>query len=215
MNTNLLKSCTLLTLQVMLLGSLSQAAQAAKAVAPAKLSTRQAVALQVDRVAKPAQVKLAKLNGNVLVNTGTAYRQAVPEQVLKSGAKIITTQGASVSVRYADGCVKALPQNRMLTIGAQTECISNSFKERVYVAEAIGEQAVIPSPNPVPAAASTVDAAIPSAVSTVGASVPATVSVAGAAIPATVSAVTAVQAFSVTLLTTVAEASINPTISGE
>ena len=211
MNTNLLKSCKLLTLLVMLLGCLSQAAQAAKAVAPAKLSTHQAAA----SAAKPTQVKLAKLNGNVLVNTGTAYRQAVPEQVLKSGAKIITTQGASVSVRYADGCVKALPQNRMLTIGAQTECISNSFKERVYVAEAIGEQAVIPSPNPVPAAASTVDAAIPSAVSTVGASVPATVSVTGAAIPSTVSAVTAVQAFTVTLLTTVAEATINPTISGE
>jgi hypothetical protein len=204
MNTNLLKSCTLLTLQVMLLGSLSQAAQAAKLVSPTKQNTRQVAAPHVTSAAPLAQVKLAQLNGNVLVNTGTAYRRAVPEQVLKSGAKIITTQGASVSVRYADGCVKALPQNTMLTIGSQTECISNSFKERVYVAEAIGEQAVIPSPNPVPAAASTV-----------GASVPATVSVAGAAIPATVSAVTAVQAFSVTLLTTVAEATINPTISGE
>ena len=188
----------------MLLGSLSQAAQAAKLVGPAKQNTRQAVASQVGSVAKPAQVKLAQLKGNVLVNTGTAYRQAVPEQVLNTGAKIITTQGASVSVRYADGCVKTLPQNTMLTIGAQTECISNSFKERVYVAEAIGEQAVIPSPNPVPAAASTVDAAIPSAVSTVG-----------AAVPATVSAVTAIEAFAVTLLTTVAEATINPTISGE
>ena len=93
----------------------------------------------------------------------------------------------------------------MLTIGSQTECISNSFKERVYVAEAIGEQAVIPSTNPVPAAASTVDAAIP-----------ATVSTASASIPATVSAISAVQAFTLTLLTTVATtADDNPTISSE
>ena len=205
MNAKLLKSCAGLTIHLMLLGSMSQAAQAAKLVSPAKQNTRQAVGPQVDSVAKPAQVKLAQLNGNVLVNTGTAYRQAVPEQVLNTGAKIITTQGASVSVRYADGCVKTLPQNTMLTIGSQTECISNSFKERVYVAEAIGEQAVIPSTNPVPAAASTVDAAIP-----------ATVSTASASIPATVSAISAVQAFTLTLLTTVATtADDNPTISSE
>ncbi|CAN4265186.1 hypothetical protein MCEMSEM29_00086 [Methylophilaceae bacterium] len=194
MNAKLLKSCTGLTIHLMLLGSMSQAAQAAKLVSPAKQNTRQAVGPQVDSVAKPAQVKLAQLNGNVLVNTGTAYRQAVPEQVLNTGAKIITTQGASVSVRYADGCVKTLPQNTMLTIGAQSECISNSFKERVYVAEAIGEQAVNLSPDVLPS----------------------TVSTASASIPATVSAISAVQAFTLTLLTTVATtADDNPTISSE
>jgi hypothetical protein len=194
MNTNLLKSCTLLTLQVMLLGSLSQAAQAAKLVSPTKQNTRQVAAPQVTSAAPLAQVKLAQLNGNVLVNTGTAYRQAVPEQVLNTGAKIITTQGASVSVRYADGCVKSLPQNTMLTIGAQSECISNSFKERVYVAEAIGEQAVNLSPDVLPS----------------------TVSTASASVPATVSAISAVQAFTLTLLTTVATTvDDNPTISSE
>ena len=194
MNTNLLKSCTLLTLQVMLLGSLSQAAQAAKLVSPTKQNTRQVAAPHVTSAAPLAQVKLAQLNGNVLVNTGTAYRQAVPEQVLNTGAKIITTQGASVSVRYADGCVKSLPQNTMLTIGAQSECISNSFKERVYVAEAIGEQAVNLSPDVLPS----------------------TVSTASASVPATVSAISAVQAFTLTLLTTVATTvDDNPTISSE
>lgn len=194
MNAKLLKSCAGLTLQLMLLGGLSQAAQAEKAVASAKQNTRQAAAPQVASAAMPAQVKLAQLNGNVLVNTGTAYRQAVPEQVLNTGAKIITTQGASVSVRYADGCVKALPQNTMLTIGAQSECISNSFKERVYVAEAIGEQAVNLSPDLLPS----------------------TVSTASASVPATVSAISAVQAFTLTLLTTVATTTDdNPTISSE
>ena len=191
MNANLLKSCAVLSLHVMLLGGLSQAAQAAKPAAAAKLTSRQAAA----SAAAPAQVKLAKLNGNVLVNTGVAYQRAVPEQVLKTGAKIITTQGASVSVRYEDGCVKALPQNTMLTIGAQSECMSNSFKERVYVAEAIGEQAVDLGADLLPSTVSTASAAVPAATVSVGA---------------------AISAFTVSLLTTVATTNAdNPTISSE
>lgn len=87
-----------------------------------------------------AVVKLAQLKGRVMVNVGSSYTQASSGLILQTGAKIITTQGAAVSVLYKDGCVKQLGENSMLTVGLESECGAKNFNERVYVAAAIGDE---------------------------------------------------------------------------
>jgi hypothetical protein len=79
--------------------------------------------------------KLYQIEGQVLVNTGTAYVAAQPGMEIKPGTKILTRKDSSVNVSYNDGCIKRLNENSMLTVNSATECTAGLAFERVYVAD--------------------------------------------------------------------------------
>jgi hypothetical protein len=83
-------------------------------------------------------VKLTQIRGRVVVNLGNSYQAAKPNALVPSGAKIITGGDGYVSLVYKDGCVKELKSNSMVTVGAATECVAATGKERIYQAEAMG-----------------------------------------------------------------------------
>jgi len=87
-------------------------------------------------VAEP--VKLAQVQGDVMVNNGSRFVKAVSGLELKPGAKIVTAKSSNVSLIYQNGCVKELKQNTMHTVGTPEQCAANAGKERTYVA-ALGD----------------------------------------------------------------------------
>lgn len=91
----------------------SQAAMAAPAVAP---------------------VKLTQVQGDVMVNNGTRFVKAVPGLEIKPGAKIVTAKSSNVSLVYQNGCVKQLNQNTMHTVGTPEQCAAGFSKEKTNVA---------------------------------------------------------------------------------
>lgn len=145
----LFKGSCLSAIVFALMAGIALAAQAANPVAelapkpapkPAPGPAHVAVPVKVANLEPIAVVKLAQLKGRVMVNKGSSYTQASPGLILQTGTKIVTTQGAAVSVLYKDGCVKQLGENSMLTIGNGSECSANNFHERIYVAAAIGDE---------------------------------------------------------------------------
>lgn len=89
--------------------------------------------------APAATIKLARVEGNVMVNQGMNYTKAKSGTALRAGTKVITAKGASAAVLYQDGCIKQLKENSILTVGPATECAAGKTSERVYLAEAIGD----------------------------------------------------------------------------
>ena len=85
--------------------------------------------------------RLAQVDGTVMVNQGTVYKKAASGEVLKQGAKIVTTKGATVALVYKDGCIKQLKESSILTVGPASECTAKQNNERVYLADAVGETA--------------------------------------------------------------------------
>jgi|GEM_PF-1098226 len=83
-------------------------------------------------------VKLAQVQGDVMVNNGSRFVKAVSGLELKPGAKIVTAKSSNVSLVYENGCVKELKQNTMHTVGTAEQCAANIGKERTYVA-ALGD----------------------------------------------------------------------------
>jgi len=94
-------------------------------------------------VAEP--VKLAQVQGDVMVNNGSRFVKAVSGLELKPGAKIVTAKSSNVSLIYQNGCVKELKQNTMHTVGTPEQCAANAGKERIYVA-ALGDSTVAVKP---------------------------------------------------------------------
>jgi hypothetical protein len=86
-----------------------------------------------------APVKLTQVQGDVMVNNGTRFVKAVPGLEIKPGAKIVTAKSSNASLVYQNGCVKALKQNTMHTVGSAEQCAVSFSKERTYVA-ALGEE---------------------------------------------------------------------------
>lgn len=105
------------------------------------LAAVSAVTLSQAAIAAPnvATVKLAQVQGDVMVNTGSRFVKAVSGLELKPGAKIVTAKESNVSLVYQNGCVKRVKQNTMLNIGSAEECVTNANKERIYVAAAVGD----------------------------------------------------------------------------
>ncbi len=113
---------------------LGASVMAAEAPASAK-----AVPVKVAAVENTSTVvKLTQIRGRVVVNLGNSYQVAKPNALVPSGAKIITGGDGYVSLVYKDGCVKELKSNSMVTVGAATECVAATTRERVYQAEAMG-----------------------------------------------------------------------------
>lgn len=94
-----------------------------------------------------APVKLAQVQGDVMVNNGSRFVKAVSGIELKPGTKIVTAKSSNVSLVYQNGCVKQVKQNTMHTVGTAEQCAANIGKERTYVA-ALGDTTnVIPANN--------------------------------------------------------------------
>lgn len=94
-----------------------------------------------------APVKLAQVQGDVMVNNGSRFVKAVSGTELKPGTKIVTAKSSNVSLVYQNGCVKQVKQNTMHTVGTAEQCAANIGKERTYVA-ALGDTTnVIPANN--------------------------------------------------------------------
>lgn len=107
--------------------------------------------LQAVAEAPVVVAKLSQIQGNVMVNQGVSFSAAKAGMELKTGAKVVTTKDASVAIVYNNGCIKQVKPNSILSVGPASECTSNQIKERVYVAEAVGETA---TDAPPPAAGS-------------------------------------------------------------
>ncbi len=87
------------------------------------------------QVAKPAMIKLSAVSGDVLVNNGARYVKVSANTTVKPGTKIVTNKNSSANLVYANGCVKSVKANSILTVGNVQECVAGKFtNEKIHVA---------------------------------------------------------------------------------
>ena len=71
--------------------------------------------------AAPAAV-LATSQGQVLVNQGKEFVSAAAGQALVAGDRVMLMEGASASLRFADGCVLPLTQSSLVVVQNLSSC---------------------------------------------------------------------------------------------
>lgn len=71
--------------------------------------------------ATPAAV-LASAEGQVLVNQGKEFVSATAGQALVAGDRVMVMQGATASLRFADGCLLPLTQSSLVVVQNLSSC---------------------------------------------------------------------------------------------
>lgn len=83
-----------------------------------------AVAISTGIQADEPIATLSGITGTVLMNREGEYRSVQPGStaVLRAGDRVLTLNGSSADIVYADACVVHLPANGTLTLGSPDEC---------------------------------------------------------------------------------------------
>lgn len=71
--------------------------------------------------AQAGEATLGAVKGEVVVGSATGFSAAKAGAALKPGDRIIARSGGA-TIRYADGCEKALPQGGMVVIAPKSPC---------------------------------------------------------------------------------------------
>jgi hypothetical protein len=74
-----------------------------------------------------AFAQVSSVAGSVAVNSGGAYAPASASTVLNVGDRIVSMNGASAQIKYADGCVVNVAAASMATVGATSPCAASGL----------------------------------------------------------------------------------------
>jgi hypothetical protein len=74
-----------------------------------------------------AFAQVSAMTGSVAVNSGGAYTPAVASKALGVGDRVVSMDGASAQIKYADGCVVNVKADSMATVGATSPCAASGL----------------------------------------------------------------------------------------
>jgi hypothetical protein len=74
-----------------------------------------------------AFAQVSSATGSVAVNSGGAYTPASASTVLSVGDRIVSMDGSSAQIKYADGCVVNVKADSMATVGATSPCAASGL----------------------------------------------------------------------------------------
>lgn len=60
--------------------------------------------------------------GDVKINQGSEFVQALPGQAVNAGDRILVMEGGSASITYSDGCELAISGGSLITVPATSTC---------------------------------------------------------------------------------------------
>ena len=81
-----------------------------------------ALAVAGSAMAADKETVLSSMEGQVMVNQGSAYVEAAESMLLYPGDRLMVMQGGSAQVQFANGCVQTLGANEIATVGTADSC---------------------------------------------------------------------------------------------
>ena len=74
-----------------------------------------------------AFAQVSSTTGSVAVNSAGAYSAASASKVLNVGDRVVSMNGSSAQIKYADGCVVNVKADSMATVGATWPCSASGL----------------------------------------------------------------------------------------
>ncbi|MDQ0464931.1 hypothetical protein QO010_002715 [Caulobacter ginsengisoli] len=90
-----------------------------------RIAVAATIGLLLSSQAMAGEVRLAGVQGSVLVNQNGRFVPVTASTKLKAGDRVMAMDG-SASVTYADGCKVSVGSRSMATVGAASPCASGS-----------------------------------------------------------------------------------------
>jgi hypothetical protein len=90
-----------------------------------RIAVAATIGLLISSQAMAGEIRLAGIQGSVLVNQNGRYVPVTAGTALKAGDRVMAMDG-SASVTYADGCKVSVGARSMATVGTSSPCAAGS-----------------------------------------------------------------------------------------